>query len=112
MKSITLITGASSDFCALAARALADAGHSVYASMQETLGRNSPQEDEVQRYAEQHQADLRYVELDVASSESVECGVAKTIENCGLLDVIIHNAGHHVLRSRRSLYARAARPAL
>jgi NAD(P)-dependent dehydrogenase (short-subunit alcohol dehydrogenase family) len=94
MKSVILITGASSGFGALTARALADAGHTVYASMRETLGRNAPQVAQVQYYADQHQVDLRSVELDVASSESVEAGVAKIIEDCGRLDVIIHNAGH------------------
>lgn len=94
MKSIILITGASSGFGALTARALADAGHTVYASMRETLGRNATQVAQVQHYADQHQVDLRSVELDVASSESVEAGVAKIIEDCGRLDVVIHNAGH------------------
>jgi NAD(P)-dependent dehydrogenase (short-subunit alcohol dehydrogenase family) len=94
MKSVILITGASSGFGALTARALADAGHTVYASMRETLGRNAPQVAQVQQYADQHQVDLRSVELDVASSTSVEAGVAKIIADCGRLDVIIHNAGH------------------
>jgi len=94
MKSIILITGASSGFGALTARALADAGHTVYASMRETLGRNAPQVAEVQRYAKQHRVDLRSVELDVASSDSVEAGVATIVAKCGRLDVIIHNAGH------------------
>lgn len=94
MKSIILITGASSGFGALTARALADAGHTVYASMRETLGRNAPQVAEVQRYAHAHQVDLRSIELDVASSDSVEAGVAKIVVDCGRLDVIIHNAGH------------------
>jgi len=94
MKSIILITGASSGFGALTARALADAGHTVYASMRETLGHNAPQVAEVQRYAHTHQVDLRSVELDVAYSDSVEAGVARIIADCGRLDVIIHNAGH------------------
>ncbi|NWA01228.1 SDR family oxidoreductase [Pseudomonas gingeri] len=94
MKSVILITGASSGFGALTARALADAGHTVYASMRETLGRNAPQVAEVQRYAAEHAVDLRSVELDVASGESVEAGVARIIADCGRLDVVIHNAGH------------------
>ncbi|MGY2682748.1 SDR family oxidoreductase [Pseudomonas tolaasii] len=94
MKSIILITGASSGFGALTARALADAGHTVYASMRETLGRNAPKVAEVQRYASEHQVDLRSVELDVASSDSVDAGIANIIADCGRLDVIIHNAGH------------------
>ncbi|PYK84387.1 MAG: oxidoreductase, partial [Verrucomicrobia bacterium] len=36
MKKIIIITGASSGFGALTARALAKAGHTVYASMRET----------------------------------------------------------------------------
>jgi Short-chain alcohol dehydrogenase of unknown specificity len=94
LKSVILITGASSGFGALTARALADAGHTVYASMRETLGRNAAQVLEAQRYADEHRVDLRSVELDVASTESVQAGVAKIIGDCGQLDVIIHNAGH------------------
>jgi NAD(P)-dependent dehydrogenase (short-subunit alcohol dehydrogenase family) len=94
MKQIIVITGASSGFGALAARALAHAGHTVYASMRETLGRNAPQVAEVARYADEHQVDLRTVELDVASSESVDAGIAKIISDNGRLDVVIHNAGH------------------
>lgn len=94
MKQVIVITGASSGFGALAARALAHAGHTVYASMRETLGRNAPQVIEVANYAVEHGVDLRTVELDVASTESVDAGVAKIIEENGRLDVVIHNAGH------------------
>jgi len=65
-KNVIVITGASSGFGALAARALARAGHTVYASMRETTGRNAPQVAEAQTYAADHGADLRTIELDVA----------------------------------------------
>ena len=94
MKQVIVITGASSGFGALAARALAHAGHTVYASMRETLGRNAPQVAEVARYAAEHEVDLRTVELDVAASDSVDAGIATIIADCGRLDVVIHNAGH------------------
>ncbi|RZT08146.1 NADP-dependent 3-hydroxy acid dehydrogenase YdfG [Duganella sp. CF402] len=94
MKQVIVITGASSGFGALAARALAHAGHTVYASMRETTGRNAPQVTEVARYADEHRVDLRTVELDVASSDSVDAGIAKIIADNGRLDVVIHNAGH------------------
>jgi NAD(P)-dependent dehydrogenase (short-subunit alcohol dehydrogenase family) len=94
MKQIIVITGASSGFGALTARALADAGHTVYAGMRETAGRNLPQVAAVRSYAAEHGVDLRTVELDVASDESVEAGIAKIIAETGRLDVVIHNAGH------------------
>ena len=94
MQQVIVITGASSGFGALAARALAHAGHIVYATMRETKGRNAPQVAEVARYAAAHKVDLRTVELDVASSSSVEAGIAQIIADSGRLDVIIHNAGH------------------
>lgn len=94
MKQVIVISGASSGFGALAARALAHAGHIVYASMRETSGRNAPQVAELKRYAAEHQVDLRAVELDVASSVSVDAGIASIIADCGRLDVVIHNAGH------------------
>jgi NAD(P)-dependent dehydrogenase (short-subunit alcohol dehydrogenase family) len=90
MKQVIVITGAPSGFGALAARALAQAGHTVYATMRETTGRNAPQ---VARYATEQDVDLRTVELDVASSTSVEVGVAKIIADTGRIDVVIHNAG-------------------
>ena len=89
MKQVIVITGASSGFGALTARALARAGHIVYATMRETTGRNARQVAEAERYATERRVDLRTVELDVASAESVEAGIAKIIA-----DMVIHNAGH------------------
>jgi NAD(P)-dependent dehydrogenase (short-subunit alcohol dehydrogenase family) len=94
MKQVIVVTGASSGFGALAARALASAGHIVYASMRETTGRNVAQVAEAARYAKERAVDLRTVELDVASEESVNAGIAKIIAENGRLDVVIHNAGH------------------
>ncbi|OOG41583.1 SDR family oxidoreductase [Rhodanobacter sp. C05] len=94
MKQIIVITGASSGFGALAARALAHAGHTVYASMRETTGRNAPQVEEVKKYATEHGVDLRAVELDVASEASAEAGIRQILADSGRLDVVIHNAGH------------------
>ena len=45
MKSAIVMTGGSSGFGALAARTPANAGHTVYASIRETAGRNAPQRD-------------------------------------------------------------------
>lgn len=94
MKNVIVITGASSGFGALAARALARAGHAVYASMRETTGRNTPQVEAVERYATEHGVKLRAIELDVASQESADAAIARIVAENGRLDVVIHNAGH------------------
>ena len=96
MKSIIVITGASSGFGALAARALAVAGHTVYASMRETTGRNASQVEAVEQFAKENHVDLRAIELDVASQESADQAIKTIVENDGRLDVVIHNAGHMV----------------
>ncbi|WP_225770186.1 SDR family oxidoreductase [Inquilinus sp. Marseille-Q2685] len=96
MSFVIVVTGASSGFGLMAARALAHAGHTVYASMRDTAGRNAPQVAEVQAYARQHGVDLRTVELDVASQPSVDAAIARIIADNGRLDVVVHNAGHMV----------------
>lgn len=68
MNNIIVITGASSGFGALVARALAHAGHNVYAGMREPAGRNVPQVREVEQYAAEHGVELR---------DRIGCFVAK-----------------------------------
>lgn len=94
--NIVLITGASSGFGALTARALADHGHTVYAGMRHTATRNAPQVLAVAQYSAERHVDLRAVELDVNSQESVDAAVAHVIAEHGRIDVLIHNAGHMV----------------
>jgi NAD(P)-dependent dehydrogenase (short-subunit alcohol dehydrogenase family) len=96
MKQVIVITGASSGFGRLSANALAKAGHTVYASMRDTAGRNAPQVADVERYAGDNKVDLRAIELDVNSQSSVDAAIAKIIAEQGRLDVVMHNAGHLV----------------
>jgi len=70
MNKIIVITGASSGFGRLTANALARSGHTVYASMRETTGRNAQQAADVRKFAEENRVDLRPIELDVLSQES------------------------------------------
>jgi NAD(P)-dependent dehydrogenase (short-subunit alcohol dehydrogenase family) len=95
-KQIILVTGASSGFGRLAANALAASGHTVYASMRETKGRNAAQVADVEAYAKTHRVDLRALELDVSSQQSADAAVAAILQAHGAVDVIVHNAGHMV----------------
>jgi len=96
MKSVIVITGASSGFGALTARELARAGHTVYAGMRETEGRNAPQVEDVRKFAADNKADLRTVEMDVQSQDSVDESIKTIVAEHGRLDVVIHNAGHMI----------------
>jgi NAD(P)-dependent dehydrogenase (short-subunit alcohol dehydrogenase family) len=94
MKKVIVITGASSGFGRLSANALAKAGHTVYASMRDTAGRNAPQAAEVKKLAHDNKVDLRPIELDVSSEKSIEAAVRQIVAEQGRLDVLMHNAGH------------------
>lgn len=96
MQQVILVTGASSGFGAMSARALADAGHVVYASMRETAGRNAPQVDAVRAFAVERGVRLLPLELDVQSQASCDAAIARILADQGRLDTIVHNAGHMV----------------
>ena len=94
MKQVILITGASSGFGELAAKALAIAGHIVYASMRDTAGKSAAKVSELAAYAKANNVDLLTVELDVSSQDSVNKAVQIVVSEQEHLDVVIHNAGH------------------
>ena len=103
MKYVILITGASSGFGALTARCLAEAGHTVYATIRETNGRNAKQAEAARKFAAEKSVDLRTAELDVSSQESADRAVGQVLSEAGLLDIIIHNAGHMVFGPAEAL---------
>ncbi|MFP3557591.1 SDR family oxidoreductase [Paraburkholderia sp. SIMBA_049] len=96
MSQIILVTGASSGFGLMTARELAQAGHTVYASMRETTGRNAARVAELAQWSQEQSVDLRTVELDVQSEASVAAAIEHILKDADGLDVIVHNAGHMV----------------
>jgi len=97
MKSVILVTGASTGIGHLTARALAAAGHTVYASMRDTQGRNAPKVRELRDWSFANGHDLRTVELDVSLQPSADAAAAHILSEQGRIDVVVHNAGHLVV---------------
>jgi NAD(P)-dependent dehydrogenase (short-subunit alcohol dehydrogenase family) len=96
MSKVVLITGASSGFGRLTAEAIAQAGHTVYGSMRQTATRNAAIVAQMATFSRENHVDLRALELDVQSQDSVDAAVKKVIAEQGRIDVLIHNAGHMV----------------
>lgn len=93
MKKTILITGASSGFGAMTARALARAGHTVYASMRDPSARVAAVA-EMENFARDEGVALKAIALDVTSDASAEAAIQQIVTEAGQLDVLIHNAGH------------------
>src|SRR5437763_11633720 len=96
-RKVVVITGASSGFGNLAARALAHAGHVVRAGMRATAGRNAPRVAELTQLADTDGIDVRGIEMDVQDQASVDAAIAEILAEHGRIDVVVHNAGHMVL---------------
>jgi NAD(P)-dependent dehydrogenase (short-subunit alcohol dehydrogenase family) len=93
MGQTILITGASSGFGFAASKALAERGHTVFASMREMTTKNYQKAGELATWAEAENHRLRVLEIDVTDDASVERGVAQVIEEAGTIDVLLNNAG-------------------
>jgi len=87
-----LITGASAGFGHDTARALAERGHTVYATMRGTEGKNKEKAEALTTWAEKKGHHLHVLELDVTHQASVDKAVNAAVDHGGL-DVLITNAG-------------------
>ena len=104
MPKTIVITGASTGFGALTARALAGEGHIVYAGMRDVAGTDAAADDE--QYARERSVALHPVAMDVTDQDMVDAAVSRVIGEAGRIDVIIHNAGHMVLGPAEAEVAR------
>jgi NAD(P)-dependent dehydrogenase (short-subunit alcohol dehydrogenase family) len=96
-QKVILITGASSGFGNLAARSLGRAGHTVYAGMRATAGRNAEAVAGLAVLSAAAAIDVRGLEMDVQDQASVDAAIATILAEQHRLDVVVHNAGHMVL---------------
>jgi NAD(P)-dependent dehydrogenase (short-subunit alcohol dehydrogenase family) len=97
MSKSIVITGASSGFGALTARALADDGHVVYAGMRDLAGSDAAAATDDEQYARQHSVALFPLGMDVTDQTMVDGAIRRVIQEAGRIDVVIHNAGHMVI---------------
>src|SRR5918996_3921726 len=77
---VALVTGASSGIGKAAALALVEAGFGVVGTSRNTSGLSQ-------------RGGVTFLDLDVASDESVATVVARVIDRFGRLDVLVNNAG-------------------
>lgn len=94
MPDVYLITGAGSGFGALAARALAKVGYTVYAGLHANDGKLGPADDDAKAFAKGHHVDLRTVSLDLLKQDSCNDAVSTILKATGKIDAVVHNAGH------------------
>lgn len=85
---IGLVTGAGRGIGAAAALALARRGIAPVLAVRDTEAAR-PLADEVRALG----APVRVVACDVADAASVQAAVARTLDDCGRLDVVVNNAG-------------------
>ncbi|UUN30649.1 SDR family NAD(P)-dependent oxidoreductase [Streptomyces sp. FIT100] len=94
---VVLVTGAATGIGNLTARTLADAGHTVYASMRDPHGRNADRSKAMVEHAAAGPGALHVIELDVLCQESAERAADAITEAEGRLDAVVHNAGRLVV---------------
>jgi NAD(P)-dependent dehydrogenase (short-subunit alcohol dehydrogenase family) len=96
MKKI-IVTGSSSGFGLQTVQTLAAKGHTVYATMRNVKTKNADTAKQLLDWAKENKADVRVLELDVTSDQSVQEAISQiAAETGGQIDVLINNAGNLV----------------
>ena len=93
MKNI-ILTGTSSGFGLITAKKLAKKGHTIYATMRNIKTGNAEAAKALSTWAEQENAKIHIIELDVTDDNSVNHAVDDIAARTGgKVDVLINNAG-------------------
>ena len=108
-RMVVLVTGSNSGFGRLAAEKLARRGHTVFAGVRESAGRNAAATGELGNLAEAEGSSLRVVDLDVTDEVSVEQAMEEVVGAAGRIDAAINNAGSAYIGPVEAFTAEEAR---
>jgi NAD(P)-dependent dehydrogenase (short-subunit alcohol dehydrogenase family) len=89
MKKVIFITGTNSGFGRRYVNTLSEAGHTVYATIRDTKGRNAAAAADLAKLEGVHVLDV-----EITNSASVKEAINQVIAREGRIDVLINNAGH------------------
>jgi len=87
-KKIMLITGTNSGFGWLAANSCAALGHTVYATMRDTQGRNAAKAKSLGQHPH-----IEVLDADTTDDRAVTDAVATILKKEGRIDTVVNNAG-------------------
>lgn len=93
MSRTVVVTGCSSGFGRQVSEHLARRGDRVYATMRGTEGKNGEVARALRELASAEGIDLRVLELDVTSTDSVASAAEQVVAESGAPDVVVNNAG-------------------
>jgi NAD(P)-dependent dehydrogenase (short-subunit alcohol dehydrogenase family) len=89
-----VITGSNSGFGRLTTETLAKAGHTVFATMRGSAGKNAKAAAELKAFGAANGNRVHVVDLDVTSDSSVQQAIdAVAKQSGGIIDVLFNNAG-------------------
>ena len=88
MKKVILITGTNSGFGWLAANSVAALGHTVYATMRDTKGKNAEKAQKLSMIE-----NINVIDVELTNAASVAGAVKNIIAKESRLDVVVNNAG-------------------
>ena len=89
MKKVVLITGTNSGFGWLTAKSVAALGHTVYATMRDTKGKNVEKAQKLSLVE-----NINVINVELTNASSVVAAIEKIIAKEGRLDVVVNNAGY------------------
>jgi NAD(P)-dependent dehydrogenase (short-subunit alcohol dehydrogenase family) len=90
MKKVVFVTGTNSGFGWLTANTLASLGHTVYATMRDTKGKNQEKATTLGNIK-----NITVLDVEITNETSVKNALKTIIDTEGKIDVVVNNAGYY-----------------